>query len=159
MDLLNARAPWFIAGPLIGLLVVLLFWVDNKPFGALGGYIELTEWLGCRRSGAGWRTFFTVGIVAGGLVSALGGAGVHATFTYGSFDRLFGASLALKGAVLGSAGLFMGLGGRLAGGCTSGHGICGASLGSGASLVSTATFMATAIAIAHAVAWLVESGS
>jgi uncharacterized membrane protein YedE/YeeE len=158
MDFLTARAPWFVAGPLIGGLVVLLFWIANKPFGALGGYIELTEWASGRRSGPGWRTFFTVGIIAGGLVSALVGPGVHATFTYGSFDRLFGARLPLKGAVLVIAGLFMGLGGRLAGGCTSGHGICGTSLGSRASLVSTATFMATAIAAAHVVAWLVGGG-
>lgn len=159
MDFLTARAPWFVAGPLIGLLVVGLLWVANKPFGALGGYIELTEWAGERRSGPGWRTFFALGIAAGGLLSALVGPGVHPTFAYGSFDRLFGASVPVKGTVLTLAGAFMGAGGRFAGGCTSGHGICGNALGSGASFVSTATVMATAITAAHAIAWLLGSGS
>ena len=159
MEFLGERAPWFVAGPLIGLLVVLLLWVTNKPFGALGGYIELTEWAGRRRAGPGWRTFFTLGIVAGGLLSALAGPGVQATFSYGSFDQLFGDSLALKAAILALAGALMGAGGRLAGGCTSGHGICGTSLGSRASFASTATFMATAIASAHAIAWIVGGGS
>jgi uncharacterized membrane protein YedE/YeeE len=158
MGVLAARAPWFVAGPLVGLMVVLLLWVTNKPFGALGGYIELAEWADGRRPQPGWRTFFTVGIVAGGLLSALAGAGMHPTLAYGSFDQLIGASVPTKGAVLGLAGAFMGIGGRLAGGCTSGHGVCGTSLGSRASIASTATFMATAIASAHLLAWLAGGG-
>src|SRR4029079_402820 len=38
--ILATRAPWYIAGPLISALVILLLWLANKPFGALGGYIE-----------------------------------------------------------------------------------------------------------------------
>jgi hypothetical protein len=37
------RCPWYVAGPLIGLLIVALRATLNKPFGALGGYIELLE--------------------------------------------------------------------------------------------------------------------
>jgi uncharacterized protein len=159
MEVLTGRAPWYLAGPLLGLLIVFLLWVANKPLGALGGYIELTEWADGRRTGPGWRTFFTIGIVTGGLMSALLGPRWNPTLAYGSFDQLFGASLALKAVVLGGAGALMGAGGRLAGGCTSGHGICGISLGSRASLVSTATFMATAIALAHAMAWLLGGRS
>jgi uncharacterized membrane protein YedE/YeeE len=153
MDALTVRAPWFIAGPLIGLIVTLLLWVTNKPLGALGGYIEFTEWAR-GRLGFGWRICFTLGIVGGGLLSALAGGGRNATFAYGSFDQLFGASLIVKAVVLVAAGALMGAGGRLAGGCTSGHGVCGMSFGSPASLVSTATFMATAIGAAHVIAWL-----
>ena len=43
MEMLTARAPWYLAGPLTELLIVLLLWVSNKPLGALGGYIELHE--------------------------------------------------------------------------------------------------------------------
>lgn len=159
MTFLTDRATWYLAGPLIGAMVVLLLWVTNKPFGALGGYIELIEWGDGRRTGPGWRTFFVIGIVLGGLVSAIGAPGRHATFAYGSFDRLFGTSLPIKAAVLVLAGVLMGAGGRLAGGCTSGHGVCGMSFGSPASLASTATFMATAIAAAHAMTWLLRAGS
>jgi uncharacterized membrane protein YedE/YeeE len=157
MEVLTARAPWYVAGPLIGILVTLLLWVANKPFGALGGYIEITELARLRRR-PGWRTYFTLGIVAGGLFSAVLGAGWRPTLGYGSFDQLFGTSILVKGAILVVAGAFMGAGGRLAGGCTSGHGVCGMSFGSPASLVSTATFMATAIGAAHVIAWLFGSG-
>ena len=35
------RCPWYVAGPLFGLLIVGLRAALNKPFGALGGYIDL----------------------------------------------------------------------------------------------------------------------
>jgi uncharacterized membrane protein YedE/YeeE len=45
------------------------------------------------------------------------------------------------------AGLLAGFGTRMAGGCTSGHGICGIARLSARSLVATAVFMATAVAV------------
>ena len=41
--------------------------------------------------------------------------------------------------------IVMGYGAKVAGGCTSGHGMCGTSQRSAASMVATGTFMATAI--------------
>ncbi|MBA3864438.1 MAG: hypothetical protein CVT87_04625 [Alphaproteobacteria bacterium HGW-Alphaproteobacteria-9] len=53
------------------------------------------------------------------------------------------------------AGLIVGIGTRLGGGCTSGHGVCGMSRLSQRSLVATATFIATGIAtVAIMNAWL-----
>ena len=78
-----------------------------------------------------------LGIVGGGFARALlqGGSrgGYHPTLDDGGFDALVGGSLAAKALVLAGAGVMMGYGARTAGGCTSGHGICGASLGSPAS--------------------------
>ena len=51
-------------------------------------------------------------------------------------------------------GVLIGYGAKLAGGCTSGNGLCGTSLGSPASFAATATFMATAIGATFAIAWL-----
>jgi uncharacterized protein len=45
--------------------------------------------------------------------------------------------------VLAVAGLLVGVGTRVSGGCTSGHGVCGLSRGSLRSLVATATFVGT----------------
>ncbi|MFO0574716.1 MAG: YeeE/YedE thiosulfate transporter family protein [Polyangia bacterium] len=45
-------------------------------------------------------------------------------------------------------GVLVGLGARMAGGCTSGHGLCGASRLQPGSLVSTASFLAGGIAVA-----------
>jgi len=46
--------------------------------------------------------------------------------------------------VLALAGLLVGLGTRVSGGCTSGHGVCGLSRFSMRSLIATLTFMASA---------------
>lgn len=158
MELFASRCPWYVAGPLLGSLIVGLFWVANKPFGAAGGWIELQEWLRSRRSGPTWRVFFLLGMILGGALFSLATGGMRPTTQYGSFDSLFGASLAAKVPVLFGAGMLIGFGARQARGCTSGHGLCGNSLGSPASFVSTATFMATAILSAHAAAWLLGGG-
>jgi uncharacterized membrane protein YedE/YeeE len=50
-------------------------------------------------------------------------------------------------AVVVIAGLLVGFGTRLGGGCTSGHGICGVARLSPRSIVATATFMAVAIVV------------
>jgi uncharacterized membrane protein YedE/YeeE len=152
--ILASRAPWYVAGPLIGLLVVLLLWLANKPFGALGGYIELTEWVAGSRRELGWRSVLIGGVIVGGLLSAMAGPGWRPTLAYGSFDVVFGSGIGVKLVVLFSAGLLIGTGGRMAGGCTSGHGICGTSYGSPASIVCTTTFMATAIACTLAIFWM-----
>ena len=50
-------------------------------------------------------------------------------------------------AVIVGAGLLVGFGTRLAGGCTSGHGICGISRLSARSIVATVIFMAVALGL------------
>jgi uncharacterized membrane protein YedE/YeeE len=132
-----------------------MLWVTNRPLGALGGWIDLQEWIRRPESRPGWRVFFLCGIVLGGLVSALLGlGGDRATFDYGSFDGRLGATLPLKALVLIVGGALIGYGARTAGGCTSGHGLCGTSFGSPGSFVSTATFMGTAILVTRILAWL-----
>jgi uncharacterized membrane protein YedE/YeeE len=55
--------------------------------------------------------------------------------------------LSFPGAVpLAIAGVIVGFGTRMGGGCTSGHGVCGVSRFSTRSLLATITFMATGIA-------------
>jgi len=159
MQALATAAPWYIAGPLIGLLIVLMLWMTNQPFGALGGYIEGVHRLTRKRPDLTWRTVFVAGIVIGGLLSALAAGEWRPTLAYGSFDGVFRASLATKALLLASAGALMGAGGRLAGGCTSGHGLCGTSFGSPASFLCMATFLMTAIACALAVARLMGAAS
>lgn len=50
-----------------------------------------------------------------------------------------------------AAGLLVGFGTRLGSGCTSGHGVCGLSLGSRRSVVATAVFMIAGIGVVYAV--------
>ena len=140
-------APWYVAGPLLGLLIVALRAATNRPFGVLGGYIELADGAS-RRNGFSLPAFLLIGLVLGGGIYAA----IAGTFSISLFYPSAGilpASGGLQLLVLLVAGLAMGFGGRTAGGCTSGHGLTGVSLGSPASMVSAATFFAVAVALTH----------
>jgi uncharacterized membrane protein YedE/YeeE len=79
----------------------------------------------------GWRGLFLAGLVVGGVLFALVRP---AAFEVG-IQRSTGA--------LAAAGLLVGFGARLGGGCTSGHGVCGIGRLSPRSVVATLTFIAT----------------
>jgi uncharacterized protein len=148
-EFFSHRPPWFVAGPLIGLLIVAALAIANRPFGALGGYISLARMQG--PTDYGWRRSMLVGIVLGGFLSALVAGALQLDFRYGGLQRALGGNSWLTGLALLGGGLLMGVGATTAGGCTSGHGMCGNSYGSPASFVSTATFMATAVALTQLV--------
>ena len=84
-----------------------------------------------------WRLVLATGLVAGSALwwVSLGG-GLPVT-THVSWSRL----------VIG--GFLVGLGARMSGGCTSGHGICGLASLQMPSLLAVLTFLATAIAAAQ----------
>jgi uncharacterized membrane protein YedE/YeeE len=147
-ELLVNRPAWYVAGPLIGLLVVGLLALINERLGVLGGYADIVARLGRRSLAFGWQGCFVVGIVAGSLVFALLADAWRADDGYGwlSRDLPDGA----VGPVLLVSGLLIGLGARTAGGCTSGNGLSGCSFGSAASFVATGTFMAVAIGTSFA---------
>jgi hypothetical protein len=87
----------------------------------------------------GWRAAFVLGLVLGPLAVALvKGAPV-----------VVRVPASAAGLVL--AGLLVGFGARLGGGCTSGHGVCGISRLSPRSLVATGVFIAAGIAVVFAV--------
>ena len=145
------RCPWYVAGPLFGLLIVGLRAVLNKPFGALGGYIDLATARESKRPG--FRIPMLLGIVLGGSVYAA---------TLGTFSPSFlyaGAGIPSVGMLgdlllLAFAGTVMGFGARTAGGCTSGHGMSGMSIVSPASIAAAMTFFGTAVVLARAMALL-----
>ena len=113
--------------------------------------------MGEERLRPSWRALFFIGIVIGGALSAVGG-GWHPSLSTGALDGVL-TSGAARGLLLVGAGTLMGAGARMAGGCTSGHGICGTAQGSPASFVATGTFMATAMVSARLVMLAVGGGS
>jgi uncharacterized protein len=130
-----------VGGALIGAAATLLWAVNGRTAGVsgiLGGVLRPV-----RGEVAGQLSFLLglllVGVVAGAIVPE-------------AFGRV---SLGWGGLVL--AGLCVGVGTRLGGGCTSGHGVCGISRGSRRSIVATITFMATAV-VTVAVARVVGGG-
>lgn len=144
-----ARLPWYFAGPLIGLLVIGLRATLNKPFGALGGYIDVAE-NALSPARLGFRGYLLLGLLLGGLAYAVVSGAIAPDFLYGTAGGLLPKELPVQFAILLGAGLVMGYGARTAGGCTSGHGMSGMSLMSPASIVATGTFFAAAVLVANA---------
>lgn len=149
MEFFAQRSPWYIAGPFLGLIVFGLQWSSNLPLGVTGSLADLKDWLARPALSPSWRVYFLAGIALGALAHTLLAGNYAPSFAYGSFDRIYGDSLLVKGLVLSAAGVGIGFGSRTAGGCTSGHGICGMSRGSLASLVSTLVFIMTAMLISR----------
>jgi uncharacterized membrane protein YedE/YeeE len=152
-----ARCPWYVAGPLIGLLMIGLRVTLNKPFGALGGYIDAAE-NALTPARIGFRGFLLLGLVLGGAMYAVASGSITPAFSYGTAGGLLPEELPAQFAILLGAGLVMGYGARTAGGCTSGHGMSGMSLLSPASIVATATFFATAVLLANALHFVAGGG-
>jgi uncharacterized membrane protein YedE/YeeE len=140
---LESTLPWWVAGPVLGVVIVSLLGLANKRFGVLGG---VTDFVQGSAEGSGlrsWRALLVVGIVLGGLAYTLLAGAPDAGSAYSWLDRHLSASGEV--AVLFGAGLLIGVGARTAGGCTSGHGLTGSALASPASIVSMMTIMVTAV--------------
>jgi uncharacterized protein len=119
-----------IGGVLIGLSATIL-WLANGRIAGISGILG-----GLWTAGAGdiaWRIAFLVGLITSPLLYGLAG-GVLPKIT-----------IPAPSVVIIAAGLLVGFGTRLGGGCTSGHGVCGLARLSRRSLVATGSVMATAI--------------
>jgi uncharacterized membrane protein YedE/YeeE len=140
---LDSTLPWWIAGPILGLVIISLLGLANKRFGVLGGVTDLVQGSSEGRGLRSWRTLLLVGIVLGALAFTVL-TGVHgAGGTYSWLDSHL--SVGGEVALLFGAGLLIGVGARTAGGCTSGHGLTGSALASSASIVSMMTIMTSAV--------------
>jgi uncharacterized protein len=145
IELLPARLPWFVAGPIIGLCVVALFALTNQRMGVTGSYVELGSLLRGHASRQSWRVWFLVGLAGGAALVGLLQGGPVLGLSYGALGLVLPVVILLP--VLFIGGVLIGFGARWAGGCTSGHGISGVSSLSPASLVATGTFMAAAVLV------------
>lgn len=143
-DLLPERLPWFVGGPVLGALIVAMFVLANQPLGASGAYVQTAGLLRRRPNVAVWRVWYFVGMFAGGLlVTQVLRQGAEVRSGYDALRDVFPLWATVL-MVFGGATL-LGYGAAVAGGCTSGHGMCGTAQRSPASVTVTATFMATAI--------------
>lgn len=169
MKFLQQPLPWYVAGPLIGLMVPLLLLLGNKSFGissslrhfcaaCLPAKIPFFQYNWKKEI---WNLFFVAGIFIGGVIAAVFFANPEPMALnpkladelsgYGITDlnglapsQLFNwdSVLTIKGFLMMVVGGFMvGFGTRYAGGCTSGHSIMGLSALQFSSLVATCCFM------------------
>lgn len=145
----------YIVGILIGLLNISAFLISKKPLGAstsftkLGGMIygffgkeklENNEYYQKTRPEVDWGFMLVVGIIIGAFISAM----LSGDFKFQMLPAMWvgrmsgGFLLRFIASLIG--GIFLGIGARWAGGCTSGHGISGTSMLSLISWVATMAF-------------------
>jgi uncharacterized membrane protein YedE/YeeE len=127
MDMTDATMA-LAGGALIGLASASWLVLTGKTAGVSGALYGMVK---PEKSERGWQAGFLLGLLIGGFGLSL--------FWAERLPDLSGASLWL----MAGAGLLVGFGTRLGGGCTSGHGVCGIGRLSMRSIIGTCTFMAT----------------
>jgi uncharacterized membrane protein YedE/YeeE len=121
-----------LGGALIGLASVLLMMLTGRIAG-ISGILG-----GCLTSAVGdktWRFAFVAGLILAPVASGLLGYPLPTPEMPASW------------VVRVIAGLLVGFGARLGGGCTSGHGVCGIARLSTRSIAATVVFMASAVVV------------
>jgi uncharacterized membrane protein YedE/YeeE len=168
-DWLHAPWPWYVAGPLIGLIVPLLLILGNKTFGISSSLRHICAacfpadipFFKYNWKKEVWNLFFVTGIILGGIIAAawlknpdpvdlnpnlvtsLNRDGIS-NFKHLVPTEIFNWDklFSIQGVILMVVGGFLvGFGTRYAGGCTSGHAIMGLSNLQWPSLVATICFM------------------
>lgn len=167
--------PWYIGGPLIALIMLLLLWI-GRSFGFSSNFRTI-----CSAMGAGercdffrfdwkaqsWNLLFLVGAIVGGYIAAhylsdnqvppinektilaLKEMGFESAGTAYSPKELFEVYSLRNIILLFVGGLLIGFGTRYAGGCTSGHAISGLSNLQWPSLVAVIGFFLGGLLMVH----------
>jgi uncharacterized membrane protein YedE/YeeE len=130
MNIVNfTPVPAFLGGALIGLAVVLFFVFNGRLIGISG---IVSNFLTSKNNRFD-NFLFIVGLIIAPML--------YKFFTSQEIDILISNSFFL----LSVAGLLVGVGTRIGGGCTSGHGISGMGRFSLRSIIATITFMIVGI--------------
>jgi uncharacterized membrane protein YedE/YeeE len=131
-----------IGGVLIGLSAGLLWLTNGRTAGISGIFAGV---LPLRRGDADWRIAFLIALIAGAILGAWIGPKLFSEMSGATPQLGIGAGTAIV------AGILVGVGTRVGGGCTSGHGICGLARFSARSMVAVITFMVVAMATVYVV--------
>lgn len=131
----------YIVGALIGLLTMLTLTFSRKPVGASSAYADGAGLIGRlvaprhirslkffqeNKPAVGWSLLFVVGAIGGSFLAAWSGGELTGVYLQDMWVARFGPdSFALRTVVALCGGAVMAYGARMAGGCTSGHGISG----------------------------------
>ena len=145
----------YVVGALIGVLTWLTFYFSDKPLGASTAYARIAGMIGKLfapkhtdslkyyqdfKPTVDWEVMLLIGVVGGAFLSAWLGSELTGEWVPAMWTSRFGTdSLGIRLLAAFAGGLLMAFGARMAGGCTSGHGISGAlqlSVGSWVALIS-----------------------
>jgi hypothetical protein len=160
-------AAWspYLVGAAIGVLSWLTFYFSDQPIGASTFYAQLAGFLGQliaprhtasltyfknKPPRVNWGFVFVIATILGGAIAAITGGEFTNEWLPPVWESRFGDSVALRAAVAFPGGILMAFGARLAGGCTSGHGISGTLQLNLASWITVICFFVGGVAVALA---------
>lgn len=177
LEFLSQPWPWYVSGPLLGLMVPILLLVGNKHFGISSSFRHIcaailplkAEYFRYNWKKHSWNLALVAGTVVGAIIAGtlLGGRqapelsaasrDMFATWGMTEISGLQPAQLfSLEGfltppalILLGVGGFLVGFGTRYANGCTSGHAIMGLSLLNPGSLVAVIGFFIGGLPVSH----------
>jgi len=119
-------------GILIGVAAAMTLLFSGKIAGISGIFGGMLFQQGVERT---WQTVFVAGLIAGGVL------------LYNINTEYFEDSSGRGLVTVTISGLLVGIGTRVGGGCTSGHGVCGIGRLSARSLAATVTFVVAGMAM------------
>jgi uncharacterized membrane protein YedE/YeeE len=154
----------YLVGALIGILTMLTLYFSNKPLGASTAYARVAGLVGMalaprhtkslkyykdNEPAIDWEVMLVLGAIGGAFLAAWHGGELTGDWLPAMWEARFGeGSYALRVGTAMIGGILMAFGARLAGGCTSGHGISGALQLSVGSWIALICFFAGGIATA-----------
>jgi len=152
--------PWYIAGPLIGLIVPLLLILREKQLGVSSSFryvgsfvLPKLSYFNYNRVKDAWQVQFALGILLSALVfyslNLVSEPEIDTSLEYGAWALNIYALDNWWVFLFG--GLVIGFGSRYADGCRAGHCIMGNSLLAGSSLVTTLGFFGGGLFVSHVV--------
>ncbi len=158
-----AAWPPMLVGALLGVLVMLTLVVANRTLGASSAYATIagligralaprhTQSLGYfkkKTPALDWGLMLVTGVVAGAFLAAWSGGELTGRWLPPMWVARFGPEVWPRLATAFAGGVLMAFGARLAGGCTSGHGISGTLQLSVGSWLSVICFFLGGMAVA-----------
>jgi uncharacterized membrane protein YedE/YeeE len=175
LEFLQQPWPWYISGPLIGLMVPALLLLGNKAFGLSSSLKHIcamcspikVDFFDYDWKKETWNLMLVMGILLGGWVAAmfltptveisqatindLNALGIKDTSGINPYEIFNWTSLlTFRGFMLIVVGGFLvGFGTRYADGCTSGHAIMGLSIMNWPSLIAVMGFFAGGLLMTH----------
>jgi len=177
MDVLMEPWPWYIAGPLVGLIMLALLSL-GRSFGFSSNFRTMCAAVGAGKRVAffrfdwrsqSWNLLFLVGAVAGGFLAAhfldnseapristatlnkLASLGIETPVVSYYPEEIFDSLTVQNVLIWAFGGLLIGFGSRYAGGCTSGHAISGLSNLEIPSLIAVVGFFIGGLLMVHLV--------
>lgn len=144
---------WALGGAVLALVTLVLLFVSNRRLGVSTGFEDVCGLVirnayfqrPSRVRGAAWRFPFLGGLVLGGVLSAALGGGWEPFWDLGMFDTEVGLGPAGKLGWMFGGGVLIGFGTRMAGGCTSGHGLFGMANLERSGIVTSLAYMASGV--------------